>query len=331
MPEICVAEPSEFQATEVNDFVSLVLVGGEVMARGLRNRVLRAEQLAFLREKGALLGVAGLKSPTKKHRREVADGSRTKIDDETYPFELGWVFIVPNARNRRLSLPLCQPLVTASAGRGVFATSRAGNNGMHSTLLKLGFARVGEEWSSNQSDDRLALFLKAPTPQSRKHDKAKQPSRPAKRKSKGRADTDEQYIVALCDEVLGRHALRQHKFDFLRGDPGKNGQGHRLPVDAYYADLQLVVEYRERQHTEPHAFFDKPDRITLSGVHRGRQRALYDERRRTVLPVHGIALIEVPVSEFTHDKRGRLVRDRDADVAVVERLLKPWLVKRKAR
>ena len=45
---------------------------------------------------------------------------------------------------------------------------------------------------------------------------------------------DEHYIIDLCDHVLGMTALRQHKFDFLRGDPGKHGRCRRLPVDAYY-------------------------------------------------------------------------------------------------
>lgn len=30
-----------------------------------------------------------------------------------------------------------------------------------------------------------------------------------------------------------------------------------LPVDAYYKELNIVVEYREKQHTEEVEFFDK--------------------------------------------------------------------------
>ena len=63
--------------------------------------------------------------------------------------------------------------------------------------------------------------------------------------SKGRNDSDEYYVIDLCDEVLGRKAERQKRFDFLKGD-----KGHTLPVDAFYKDLNLVIEYYERQHTE---------------------------------------------------------------------------------
>ena len=55
-----------------------------------------------------------------------------------------------------------------------------------------------------------------------------------------RGSSDEFYIIDLCDKILHQKASRQHKFDFLVGDTG-----HRLPVDAYYEELKLVVEYQE--------------------------------------------------------------------------------------
>lgn len=60
-----------------------------------------------------------------------------------------------------------------------------------------------------------------------------------------RSAGDESYVIDLCDEVLKLKALRQHRFDFLTGDSGA-----KLPVDAYYPSLNLVVEFKERQHTE---------------------------------------------------------------------------------
>ena len=84
-----------------------------------------------------------------------------------------------------------------------------------------------------------------------------------------RSLSDETYVIDLCDEVLGTVALRQHRFDFLRGDAGPGKQGMRLPVDAYYPELQLVVEYCERQHTEAIPIMDR--RMTVSGVDRARK------------------------------------------------------------
>jgi hypothetical protein len=132
--------------------------------------------------------------------------------------------------------------------------------------------------------------------------------------------SDEKYVIDLCDEVLGKKALRQHRFDFLRGDSRTAKPGRRLPVDAFYCELSLVVEYRERQHGEPVAIMDRRD--TVSGCKRGEQRRIYDDRRRTELKSHGVRLLELDYSMFGHNSRKRLLRDRERDVSVIQSRLK---------
>lgn len=143
------------------------------------------------------------------------------------------------------------------------------------------------------------------------------PRQPKVEKEKSKiSDKDEQYVIDLCDEVLGVKASRQYRFSFLTGDAGTP-----LPVDSYYDSLKLVVEFREKQHTEEVKFFDKPDRMTVSGVHRGEQRKLYDERRRKVLPENGIKLVEISYTDFSCDKLKRIVRNRDNDLKTVKKIL----------
>ena len=67
-------------------------------------------------------------------------------------------------------------------------------------------------------------------------------------------------------------------------------------------------------------FFDK--RLTVSGIGRGEQRKLYDQRRRDVLPKQGIQLIEFDYSDFKHSKSKKLLRNREEDMKVVEKRLK---------
>lgn len=133
-----------------------------------------------------------------------------------------------------------------------------------------------------------------------------------------RTTSDESYVIDLCDEILGQRALRQHRFPFLVGDTGV-----RLPVDAYYSEFSLVVEYLERQHHEPVGFFDR--RSTVSGVPRSEQRRLYDERRRQILPTKGIGLLEISATQLSCNSRQRLRRHRIADLEALRRLLVPWL------
>ncbi|MFC8441152.1 hypothetical protein ACFUJT_23675 [Streptomyces griseoincarnatus] len=136
-----------------------------------------------------------------------------------------------------------------------------------------------------------------------------------------RGDSDEAYVIGLCDRILGEPALTQHRFDWLLGDPGAGGRQVRLPVDAYWPGHRLVVEYRELQHDQPMPHFDKPDRLTVSGVHRGEQRALYDARRDTEIPAHGLRLVVVRPADLDADGRGRLRRSEEADLATLRKML----------
>ena len=159
-PLVTPASPSSLHDAELDDFVSLVLAGGEVTRNGLRNRVLNAECITFLREGNCLLGVGGLKRPSARHRAEVEVGAGVNLASEEFPFELGWVFILPSARGRKLSGQLCRPLVAAAGSSGIFATSREDRVGMHATLLNMGFKRAGGEWPSVENKGKLFLFRK---------------------------------------------------------------------------------------------------------------------------------------------------------------------------
>jgi hypothetical protein len=141
---------------------------------------------------------------------------------------------------------------------------------------------------------------------------------------KGRGHRDADYVLDLIEDVLGQPGLREHRFDWLRGDPGKSGR-RTLPVDSYWPDLELVVEVYEKQHDVPVAHFDKPDRMTVSGVHRGVQRRIYDERRRQLIPEHGLRLLIIRVNQLAVTPTGRLARDANSDRATLARLLEEAL------
>lgn len=131
-----------------------------------------------------------------------------------------------------------------------------------------------------------------------------------------RTNSDEYYIISLCDEVLGLKSSRQHRFDFLRGDTGR-----KLPVDAYYQERNLVIEYHERQHKETVKLFD--ERMTVSGVTRNIQRKIYDERRKTFLPQNNISLIVLSYKDFGKSKKLR--KDKTADLAIIQNILKEYI------
>lgn len=136
-----------------------------------------------------------------------------------------------------------------------------------------------------------------------------------------RKDSDEYYITNLCDELLNMKGIRGHRFSFLRGDAGTS-----LPVDVYYQTLNLVIEYNEKQHTSPVKHFDKPDKLTVSGVSRGEQRKIYDQRKRKLLPENGITVIDIPYTGFTCDRKGKIRRNKYNDIEVVRQFLEAYIM-----
>jgi hypothetical protein len=75
------------------------------------------------------------------------------------------------------------------------------------------------------------------------------------------------------------------------------------------------------QHDESSPFFDKPEKLTVSGVHRGEQRARYDRRRKEEVPRHGLTLVIVRARDLVCDRRGQLLRGVANDPTELTRLL----------
>ena len=70
------------------------------------------------------------------------------------------------------------------------------------------------------------------------------------------------------------------------------------------------------------SFFDKPNKMTISGIHRGEQRKLYDQRRDEILPKNGINLIKISYYDFEYDNKKRILRNEKEDIKTIEKLIK---------
>lgn len=130
---------------------------------------------------------------------------------------------------------------------------------------------------------------------------------------------DELYVLGLCEQVLKADCVRQKTFPWLLGDPSKKtSMQKKLPVDGYWEVHNLVVEYNEKQHSEPVPFFDS--KITPTGMLRGAQRKLYDARKAQKIPENGINLVIIDYRDFDHHQ-GKIVRNPERDLLVVSELL----------
>lgn len=157
---IAAKKPYECSANELQNFLALVLTGGEVSPVGLEARINKAETLLFLAEDGCLKGIAAVKSPDKSYKDGVFRKAHATVAASQFPFELGWVFVHPLARGAGSSYKLVEVAVSATNGQAIFATSRADNAPMHKVLKKHGFSRHGETYASTQNKQKIALFVR---------------------------------------------------------------------------------------------------------------------------------------------------------------------------
>lgn len=126
-------------------------------------------------------------------------------------------------------------------------------------------------------------------------------------------NSDEFYLVNLCDELLKDKASRKHTFDTLVGRLHKKGKGRtKLPLDAYYEELKLAIEFFQKKETE-----ESEDREA--------QRKFYDLRKKDTLKKKEIRLFEINYSAFECNEDGNLVRNKEQDFKVLKSILKDFL------
>lgn len=129
-----------------------------------------------------------------------------------------------------------------------------------------------------------------------------------------RINSDEHYVLSLCERIIGRRSLREYAFDWLRADPDARGNRRKLPVDAYWPEHSVAAQY--------YAGPIIPDLATASD--RTLQRIAYDHRRRTELARYRIELVEISSEQLAH--RGtKLVRDAEHDLTVLRPLIEAAL------
>lgn len=153
-------KPGSFTETELQDFIAMVRAGGEVGDAVLEENVRNAECLVFLRQGSCLGGVAALKNPLPGYRHTIKVKTGVTVGASEFSFELGYVFVLPSVRRQGFSVALTRAALATAGGKGVFATSRTNNDGMHATLKKFSFVQTGSSYASVHGDHYLQLFVR---------------------------------------------------------------------------------------------------------------------------------------------------------------------------
>ncbi|ACK50901.1 GCN5-related N-acetyltransferase [Methylocella silvestris BL2] len=153
-------EPGSFSDIDRTAFIALVKAGGEVSDVVLARNVKNAKALVLLRGKEGIKGVAALKKPLASYRRRISGKSEFHVDASSFPYELGYIYIVPEARGQHLSGPLVNAAIDAAAGAGIFATARVDNARMHASLVKAGFEAQGKPYGGRGGKRQIQIFIR---------------------------------------------------------------------------------------------------------------------------------------------------------------------------
>lgn len=114
------------------------------------------------------------------------------------------------------------------------------------------------------------------------------------------------YVLDLVESLLGP-SEREKRFDWALGDASPKTQRlAKLPFDAVWEARKLIIEVDEDQHREATPHFDKPSVTTVSGVHRGDQRKLYDARKRLAAAAQGYQIVTI---EWSRSRPQRGIED----------------------
>lgn len=131
-------------------------------------------------------------------------------------------------------------------------------------------------------------------------------------------NSDEFYLVNLCDELLGQEGSRKHMFDTLVGKLHKRGKGRtKLPLDAYYEDLKLVIEF-SRKDVDFDAL-DKKEQARMIQVKH------YDKLKKKAILKKDLRLMEINYASFECNETNKLIRNTEDDKVILKGLLKDFL------
>ncbi|MES3154246.1 GNAT family N-acetyltransferase [Sphingomonas faeni] len=160
-PTIRAALPEDCSDTERERFFDLVVEGGEVGGAVLATNIAEARILVMLIGAGDVCGIAALKRPRKSYRDKTSAKSEVNLDAAAFPYELGYVYVLPALQGQGHSHRLIAAALDHSAGVGVFATVRMDNGRMCATLEKAGFVAAGKRYPGRHKQPIGALLRPA--------------------------------------------------------------------------------------------------------------------------------------------------------------------------
>lgn len=134
--------------------------------------------------------------------------------------------------------------------------------------------------------------------------------------------SDEKYVLDICDEILNLNSLRQYSFEFLIKNPEKKDKKREFTIGAFYEELNLVIEYTDREHSEKATLVDKINNMAISVIYGGKERKVYDKSTSENIGKKEFKILEISYLDFNYDSKKRIIRNKNKDKEILKEKLK---------
>jgi GNAT superfamily N-acetyltransferase len=142
--------------------VTVAAKGGEVAKKDIERGTKRANALLWIEGEKGPFAVAALKAPLKTYREGVFKKAGAQERSEHFTLELGYIYVEKKHRRKGLARTLVREALAVAGKQGIYATTRADNDGMRAVLEESGFIIIGSAYPSARSDSRKLLLWGKP-------------------------------------------------------------------------------------------------------------------------------------------------------------------------
>ena len=150
----------EMITEDQNEIKSLIIKGNEANNSLVEGRLYTSALTAYFKDNNRIIATSTIKIPEVSYTNTIFNKASVKLNPLDYIFELGYVFVDLNYRNKKLASTLCSELVQKFKTENLFSTTRTDNLGMQSILDTLGFIPNGNPYPSINQEKLLRIYIK---------------------------------------------------------------------------------------------------------------------------------------------------------------------------
>jgi len=144
--------PADINSDHLRQIIELVVKGEQVRRDGLKERILRADLVAYILQDNMVICTATLKNPNFAYRTKIFTLAKAS-SGENYKKELGYIVTHPDFENCGHCQNLLKEFFIRISKQPIFATTRKPS--MVHILKKLGFSVIGMTY---KKDLKLLIF-----------------------------------------------------------------------------------------------------------------------------------------------------------------------------